>query len=119
MRLLSLVSMVTVGGVVVALASCGMQPTASNGSYLDEDVTAPPLVAGGMSLADQEAQAWSQGFEPRDLCSQGQTSFQNSVHALVRQRCVACHERGPGPAFAVADVAQSYAHILRYVQFDD
>jgi hypothetical protein len=62
---------------------------------------------------------WQTSFEPRDTCDQGLTAFQNSVHALVRERCVACHERGPGPAFAVPDVAQSYAHILRYVNFDD
>lgn len=64
-------------------------------------------------------------FQDRELaeCTDGIHAFSESVHPLVTNNCSGCHDRREGtqngPRFAVQDLAESYAMVSRYVNFDD
>ncbi len=52
-------------------------------------------------------------------CDLGIKAFETSVYKMVRSQCIACHETGPGPTFAVADINASYARLINYVRFQN
>lgn len=51
-------------------------------------------------------------------CDNGVKAFEASVHKLLRQDCIGCHDTGGiGPAHSVAEPQKSYGRILAYVDW--
>lgn len=122
----------TVGMMATLALHCGQNdgsltqtPSSDSRHARDKSNYAEAITVEDFSESADEKQLQLLLTTGEGTCDEGVNAFKTSVHPLLRDRCVKCHdsEHNPqdplGPTFAVADAAKSYSSLLAYQNFDD